>query len=171
MRNFTSADVAFALTSWLYSQRNAVRLSSQWHSYLITTKQDYLPFMRISWLHNWVWSTGNNTDAVHYSAILPNGCPYSLRSLPPVSDTGRQCFGLPKIWNKVTQVSGHGKQRGITSILYRIWGNTSFFLGQYVTYCSLILGSATLGQYLDIKPSSSETARNSKINYVLSPIR
>lgn len=54
--------------------------------------------------------------------------------------------------------------------IYRLWHNTSFFLGQCTTYCSLTLGSATLGQYLDLKPTASETKRNSKKNYVLSQI-
>ena len=44
------------------------------------------------------------------------------------------------------------------SNLYCISDNTSFFLDQYVTYCSSIHGPATLGQYLELHLSASERA-------------
>jgi hypothetical protein len=39
-----------------------------------------------------------------------------------------------------------------------------------VTYCYLLLGPATVGQYLDLEPSASEIALNSRQNDVLSAI-
>jgi hypothetical protein len=35
-------------------------------------------------------------------------------------------------------------------------------VNQYVSYCCLILGSATLEQYMDLQQSSYERVRNSK---------
>jgi len=40
-----------------------------------------------------------------------------------------------------------------------------------VTYCHLLLGPATVGQYLDLEPPASEIALNSRQNDVLSAIR
>jgi len=44
------------------------------------------------------------------------------------------------------------------------------FLDQYVTYCCLILGPATVGQYFYLQPFKSEGHWNSKKNYTLSQI-
>jgi hypothetical protein len=62
------------------------------------------------------------------------------------------------------------RSRRVKAQFYHIRDNTSFFLDLYVTYCCLVLGPATLGQYLDLQPSESERASNSKKNYVLSQI-
>jgi hypothetical protein len=45
-----------------------------------------------------------------------------------------------------------------------------FFLDHCVTYCCLILRPATLWQYLDLQPSASERAWNSKKSDILSQI-
>jgi len=49
---------------------------------------------------------------------------------------------------------------------YHIWDKTPIFLDQYVTYWYLILGPATVGQYLNLT-SASERDWNYKENYVL----
>jgi hypothetical protein len=58
-------------------------------------------------------------------------------------------------------ISWHKKQKGLKLIVH-IWDNTSVFLHQYVTYCSLILGPQTLGQHLDLQMSAAGKAGISK---------
>jgi hypothetical protein len=57
--------------------------------------------------------------------------------------------------------------KGCKSNFYHIWDNVWFFLDQYLTYCSSVLGPSTLGQYLDLQLSAPERAWNSKKNHVV----
>jgi len=47
---------------------------------------------------------------------------------------------------------------------YHTWGNTSLFLNQYVTGWCLMLGPATMGQYLNLLPFAAARTWNSKAN-------
>ena len=58
------------------------------------------------------------------------------------------------------------KQKRSNTILSYLKFYIPFFLDQYVTYCCLILGPATMGQYLDLRISVFDTAWNSEENYI-----
>ena len=58
------------------------------------------------------------------------------------------------------------KQKRSNTILSYLKFYIPFFLDQYVTYCCLILGPATMGQYLDLRISLFDTAWNSEENYI-----